>query len=138
MNKLPNITVIIAILIALSFLFFYLNRAESPSDNAASAYQSITPSEAKERLEKEEDAILLDVRTPAEYEEAYIPGSLLIPLQVLRDEAEKKIPDKETPVFVICRTGSRSRDAVRILTDLGYTNVYDLGGILSWPYEIKP
>ena len=45
-------------------------------------------------------------------------------------------PD-EFAVLIYCRTGRRSADAVQKLESLGYTNLYDLGGILSWPYEIE-
>ena len=51
--------------------------------------------------------------------------------------AAEVLPDKDAPWLVYCRTGRRSADAVQKLDALGYTNIYDLGGILSWPYEIE-
>ena len=47
------------------------------------------------------------------------------------------LPDKNAVWLIYCRTGRRSADAVRKLESLGYTRLYDLGGILSWPYEIE-
>ena len=51
--------------------------------------------------------------------------------------AAEVLPDKRAPWLVYCRTGRRSADAVQKLAGLGYENLYDLGGILSWPYEIE-
>ena len=53
------------------------------------------------------------------------------------EDAAEVLPDKDAPWLVYCRTGRRSADAVQKLDALGYTNIYDLGGILSWPYEIE-
>ena len=55
----------------------------------------------------------------------------------LLGNAAEVLPDKDAPWLVYCRTGRRSADAVQKLESLGYTNLRDLGGILSWPYEIE-
>ncbi|HOJ85107.1 MAG TPA: rhodanese-like domain-containing protein [Thermoclostridium sp.] len=81
------------------------------------------------------DIILLDVRTPEEYRERRIPGSILLPNYEVRDGAADVIPDKDAKIVVYCRSGRRSAEAANILKELGYKNVYDLGGINSWPYE---
>ncbi|GAB6156675.1 rhodanese-like domain-containing protein [Desulfosporosinus burensis] len=95
----------------------------------------IDPAEAKKRLDKEKGIILLDVRTREEYIENHIPKSTLIPLNVLRMEASKKLPDKQATIFLYCRSGNRSRTAGKMLLKQGYTNVFDLGGIIRWPYK---
>ncbi|MBF8983138.1 rhodanese-like domain-containing protein [Lutibacter sp. B2] len=100
-------------------------------------YQKITPEQAKERLEKEEGIILLDVRTEEEYKEKHIPNSILIPLQDLDKMVEEKISDKDTTIFVYCRSGRRSQSAAEKLIEMGYENVFDLGGIIDWPYETE-
>lgn len=105
---------------------------------AKPVYRVITPSEAMKRIKAGEKIILLDVRTPQEHAEKSIPGSLLLPVEpkdLLSAEVEKVIPNKDATVFVYCRSGRRSANAVRIMMAKGYTNVYDLGGINSWPYE---
>lgn len=76
-------------------------------------------------------AVLLDVRTPEEYAEGHIEGSKNIPLQNI-ETAELIIKDKETPLFVHCRSGARSAQATGILKRMGYTNVEDIGGILAY------
>jgi len=95
----------------------------------------IDPTEAKKRIDTEKGIILLDVRTQEEYIENHIPRSTLIPLNVLAREASKKLPDKQATIYIYCRSGNRSRAAVRMLVKQGYANVFDLGGIIRWPYK---
>jgi len=95
----------------------------------------INASDAKQRLDLEKGIILLDVRTWEEYIENHIPGSTLIPLKVLVGEVSKKLPDKQSTIFVYCRSGNRSKSAVKMVLKQGYTNVFDLGGIIHWPYK---
>ena len=99
-------------------------------------FSNITPEEAKKRLDSEKNIILLDVRTKEEYETGHIKGSILIPVDNLKEEAEKSLKDKDVPIFVYCRSGNRSLTAANILVKQGYTNVFNLGGINNWPYEI--
>jgi rhodanese-related sulfurtransferase len=99
-------------------------------------FSSITPEEAKKRLENEKGIILLDVRTKEEYDSGHINDAVLIPVDTLEVEAEKLIKDKDAAIFVYCRTGRRSTTAANILVKLGYKNIYNLGGIVDWPYEI--
>ena len=100
-------------------------------------YKTISPEEAKKRLEKEKGIVLLDVRTPAEYAQKHIPKSTLISLHVFQNKVQNQISNKETTIFVYCRSGNRSEMAAKMLIDLGYKNVYDLGGIINWPYEVE-
>ena len=86
-------------------------------------------------MEESDDYILLDVRTEEEYLELRIDGAILIPDFEITDRAEADLPDKESLILVYCRSGRRSALASEQLAALGYTNVYDFGGIQSWPYE---
>lgn len=113
------------------------NTAIIPEQNKTAKVLTITPEDAKERLENEENIILLDVRTLEEYEENHIPNSVLIPLDVLEKEASEKLSDKGATIFIYCRSGNRSATASKILLELGYTNLYDLGGIIDWPYDTE-
>lgn len=97
-------------------------------------YNKITAEEAKEIIDLEE-VIILDVRTPQEYEEGHIDGALLIPDYDLKSLAESNLPDKDEKILVYCRSGNRSKSATNILIDMGYRNVYDFGGIINWPYD---
>ncbi len=82
-------------------------------------------------------AVAVDVREPDEYAVGHIPGAKLLPLGQVIARAAEVLPDKNALWLVYCRTGRRSADAVQKLESLGYTNLRDLGGILSWPYEIE-
>ena len=81
-------------------------------------------------------AVLLDVRTPQEYKEGHIPGSKNIPLASLA-QAGAVTFQKDTPLFVYCYSGGRSRQAADILKSRGYTNVKNLGGIASYTGEVE-
>ncbi len=112
------------------------NISQSPAEIVQP--ESISPEEAYKRLESEEDIILLDVRTQGEYEEQHIPGSILIPVNELEKRAEAELTDKDADIIVYCASGKRSTSAANILAGLGYTKVYNLGGIMDWPYEVEP
>lgn len=111
-------------------------RVQSESEKK-STYQTISPETAKKRLAVEKGIMLLDVRTVAEYTDKRIPGSVLIPVELIKSQATEKLKDKNTPIFVYCRSGNRSAIAAQGLANMGYTNVSDLGGINSWPYETE-
>lgn len=96
----------------------------------------IRAAEAKRLLESGQ-ATAVDVREVDEYAAGHIPGALLLPLGKLAQRAETVLPDKHVPLLVYCRSGRRSAEAVRRLEALGYDAVCDLGGILSWPYEVE-
>ena len=97
--------------------------------------KSMSQREAKEFLNRGE-GVLLDVRTKEEYEITHIKGSILIPLRDLEDRFEEELPNKEEKIFIYCRIGQRSHIAAEILNDFGYINVYNIGGIQSWPYDL--
>lgn len=97
----------------------------------------LSQEEAKKKLDEDKEIILLDVRTPQEYKEKHIPNSILLPLDTIKRDSEKKLTNKEATIFVYCRSGGRSATAAATLASLGYTNVYNIGGIISWPYETE-
>lgn len=80
-------------------------------------------------------AVLLDVRTPQEYQEGHLPGSQNVPLQAI-GETPHLVRKKETPLFVYCHSGSRSRQASAALKQMGYTNVKNIGGIVSYTGKV--
>ena len=81
-------------------------------------------------------AVLLDVRTPQEYREGHIPGSQNVPLQQL-DKVEEVTENKDTVLYVYCRSGARSRQAVSLLQAMGYTNVRNIGGIAAYSGKVE-
>ena len=106
-------------------------------NTADGAYQQITPEEAKEMMDTQEINIL-DVREQAEYDSGHIPGAVLLPVGTIDETtAAEVIPEKDSKVLVYCRSGNRSKTASAALADLGYTNVYEFGGINTWPYDTQ-
>lgn len=102
------------------------------------SYQQIIAEEAKSRMDEHADVIILDVREQSEYDESHIPGAVLLPVGTINEEsAAALIPDKEAEVLVYCRSGNRSKKAAQALADLGYTGIYEFGGIMDWPYEVE-
>jgi len=120
----------LVIVLAAVFIFWNLLKRYGPS-----AKTMISPAEAKNRLDTERGITLLDVRTREEYLRKHIPNSILMPLNVLEKEAARGLPDKDAVIFVYCASGSRSSVGVKILSRLGYTKVFNLGGLSRWPYK---
>ena len=101
------------------------------------SYQQITQETAKEMMDTQE-VVILDVREQHEYDSGHIPGAVLLPVgTITNDTAAALIDNLDTVVLVYCRSGNRSKTASQALADLGYTNVYEFGGINVWPYEIE-
>ena len=93
--------------------------------------------EAKEMMDTQE-VIILDVREQDEYDSGHIPGAVLLPVgSIDEDTATEVIPEKDSTVLVYCRSGNRSKTASSALAELGYTNIYEFGGISTWPYETE-
>ena len=81
-------------------------------------------------------AVLLDVRTPQEYREGHIPGSINAPLQSLG--GEESVPaGKDTPLFVYCHSGARSRQAAGLLSRMGFQNVKNIGGMAAYTGKVE-
>ena len=99
-------------------------------------FQAISAADAKKMMESGQDIKILDVRTKDEYAEGHIKDAVLLPVAEVELEAEDVLEDKGQAVLVYCRSGVKSRIASQLLVELGYTDVYEFGGILNWPYEI--
>jgi rhodanese-related sulfurtransferase len=100
------------------------------------SYQTITAARAKEMMDSGKPFILLDVRTEDEHNEKRIDGSILISDYEIADKAEGVLTDKDATIIVYCRIGRRSALAAAELVNMGYTDVYDFGGIIDWPYDM--
>ena len=101
------------------------------------AYTQITQEEAKGMMDRDENVIILDVREQNEYDTGHIPGAVLLPVGTIdADSAAALIPAKDATLLVYCRSGNRSKTAALALAELGYSAVYEFGGIRTWRYEI--
>ena len=91
-------------------------------------YVPLTLEAAKARMEANPDAVLLDVRSQAEYDQEHLPGAVCLPNEDIQPDLPLPF-EKDTELMVYCRSGRRSAEAAEKLAAMGYTNVFDLGGM---------
>lgn len=115
--------------------------SESATDAQISeenSFQIISAEEAKKMMD-EGNVTIVDVRRQDEYDAEHVKGAILVPNESIESGnnaiAPKELPDKDAVLLVYCRTGIRAAEASQKLVDMGYTNVYDFGGIVDWPYD---
>lgn len=99
-----------------------------------STITKVTPQQAIQLIEEKADLVFIDVRTLEEYQSGYVQGSILLPLDTVESSISTVVQSQDTPILIICRSGNRSNQAAQILHKLGYTEIYDVGGIIDWPY----
>ncbi|MEH6765449.1 rhodanese-like domain-containing protein [Aequorivita antarctica] len=99
----------------------------------------LTQQQWSEQCEKDDNAVILDVRTDAEFDEGYIPGALQIDIFNGAEFLKRaKALDPEKNYYVYCRSGGRSGQACMLLNSIGVKNAYNLkGGIIEWKGEIN-
>ena len=101
-----------------------------------STYTQIDQETAREMMLREDGHVIVDVRRQDEYDAGHIPGAILIPNESIGTERPEQLPDPDQILLVYCRSGNRSKQAAQKLFDMGYTNVYEFGGINTWTGEI--
>jgi rhodanese-related sulfurtransferase len=100
---------------------------------ATGIHESIPPSAFRSRLETKPGAILMDLRTPPEIAQGKIEGAIDLDFKTADFQDGLANMDKNTPVFIYCRSGGRSGKALKMMKNAGFKEVYDLkGGILAW------
>ena len=123
-----TITMIIILLMALT---------GCEGSEAEHTYYQISQEEARKRIDTQ-DVIILDVREQDEFDAGHISGAVLLPVGTIsEDSAAAVIPEPDSVVLVYCRSGNRSKKASAAPAELGYTNIYEFGGINTWPYEVE-
>jgi rhodanese-related sulfurtransferase len=116
-------------------VIFVLALAVVVSASVFSQISKIAPKRARELLIADKSAILIDVRTLEEFTAGRIQGSVLLPYdEINQSTAARIIGQKDRTIIVYCRSGRRSEVAAAALAALGYTKIFDLGAISSWPY----
>lgn len=101
-------------------------------------YETISPEEAQKIINSEKDYILIDVRTPEEFEKKHIPNAVLLPIEEIRKgSVEKVLPDKKQKILIYCWTGRRAEDSADMLVEMGYSNVINFGGLVEWKGDVE-
>lgn len=127
MNK-KNILFIIFIIILFILVIFITNIGSSKK----SAINTPKVSSISD-IVQDENIVLIDVRTEEEYDSGHIPRAINIPYTEIENEVDY---DKDKPIAVYCRTGKRSKEAALTLEKMGYTKIYDIGGINNYEGEL--
>ena len=117
-------------------LVMMLSGCALANSSTSASYKQITQEEAKEMMKKDDGHIIIDVRRQDEYDEGHIPGAVLIPNESITDKQPEELPELDRIILVYCRSGRRSKEASQKLADIGYTHVYEFGGINTWTGEI--
>lgn len=127
----------LSLILLFAIIISVLSACAMPWDKKDDGYTQISYEEAKKMMDERDDIIILDVRTQDEFEGGYIRGAILFPSQEVNEEtAAQKLPDKDQTILIYCSSGGRSKKVAKQLADMGYTSLYEFGGINSWPYEI--
>ena len=127
---------IVPLMLTLTFLL--TGCSATNTNTSENSYCQISQEEAKEMMDQLADVVILDVREQDEFDSGHIPGAVLLPVgSITEDSAAAVIPETDTTVLVYCRSGNRSKTASDALVKLGYTQIYEFGGINTWPYEVE-
>lgn len=98
--------------------------------------KNISAAELQLRLKEDAELVVLDIREKDDYESGHIKNAIMLAQNEVAHEIEDIAPSKDTPICVYCYSGNRSKRAGMILEYLGYTDVYNLGGIDKWTYDL--
>lgn len=121
--------------VSLLALLLALTMALCAACGSKTDYQTMEINDAAEMIAADDGHLLVDVRTQAEFEEKHIPGAILLPVEDIKDGRLERLPDKDQIILLYCRTGRRAKDAAEYLAKKGYTNIYEIGGIIDWKGE---
>ncbi len=99
-------------------------------------YTHISQDEAARIMAEENGFVIVDVREPNEYADGHIMGAINVPLSTIGDQKPSALPDLGQRILVYCRSGVRSKKASGLLVGIGYTNILEFGGIMTWKGEI--
>ena len=128
MEKNKNIIFAIVIIILIIAVVIVM----SLSGTNKSVIQSPNSEEISEIIQ-DKSVTIIDVRTAEEYKTGHVEGAINIPYDEIENEVNY---DKDQTIAVYCRTGVRSSEAAKILEKMGYTKIYDLGGIEDFNVEL--
>ena len=121
--------------IILIMVFALIGCSSVKQEQNAAAYKQISQEEAKEMMGRDDGHVIVDVRRQDEYDAGHIPGAILIPNESIGCDSPEALPDYDQIILVYCRSGNRSRQAAEKLAAMGYTNIYEFGGINTWTGE---
>ncbi|MBQ2106472.1 MAG: rhodanese-like domain-containing protein [Lachnospiraceae bacterium] len=135
MKKYMNLFLIVFVIFVLAGCSNNNTNNTENLESKKNSYTQISMEEAVKMMEEESDYIILDVRRPDEFAEKHIPNAINVPNETIGKDEIPELPNKEQLILVYCRSGNRSKQASEKLVKLGYTNIYEFGGINDWTGE---
>ena len=96
------------------------------------SYRQIDQETAKQMMEQDDGHVVVDVRRLDEFESGHIPGAICIPNESIETEPPEELPNPAQVILIYCRSGNRSKQAAEKLFNMGYSNIYEFGGIIDW------
>ena len=142
MKRKPVVIAAVAVVLAIvggaaGYVFFGGPAASQASGSEACVFKSISPIEAKSMIETRGDLLLIDVRSPGEFNQGALPGSTLIPFWDFT-KGRYTLP-KDKPILLVCAVGGRSLAVGQLLNAKGFREVYNLkGGLEAWVDQRVP
>lgn len=131
------VVVTLVLVVLLLAVGWGLKSCQTPTSEVKEAgYTQIPQDLAKEMMRADDSLVVVDVRTQEEFDGGHIPGAICVPNESIVDAQPEELPDLEQTILVYCRSGRRSKEAAQKLADMGYTNVYEFGGIIDWTGEV--
>jgi len=125
-------------LVALCFCAAQEYAKSVKQETVMNTFKSVTMNEGLELMKKDSNFILLDVRTLEEYKAGHIPSAVQLTNETFtKQDAEKLLKDKNQTIYCYCRSGRRSKQSSQKLVNFGYTNVIEIGGIISYSGPIE-
>lgn len=125
----------IVLAVSMILCIFVSGCTQKTSDTGSSQGYTVIKAEEAKKMIDAGNVIIVDVRTESEYAEKHIPNAVNIPVESITAEKPKQLTDLNATILVYCRTGVRAATASKKLAAIGYTKIYDMGGIVDWPYD---
>ena len=136
-NMRRTVAIIIVLLSILSLSGCAQKQDVDENETVSQSYRQISQEEAKEMMARDDGHVVVDVRRQDEYDAGHIPGAILVPNESIGCDSPEALPDYDQIILIYCRSGNRSKQAAEKLASMGYTNIYEFGGIIDWTGEIE-
>ena len=102
----------------------------------AGGYRQIDQETARQMMAQDEGHVVVDVRRFDEFAAGHIPGAICIPNESIGALPPEELPNIRQTILIYCRSGNRSKQAAEKLVKMGYSEIYEFGGIIDWTGEV--
>ena len=132
MKRIGMLALVCVLLLVCCVLF----KRFTDGPGAVNSYRQIDQETAKQMMAQDDGHIVVDVRRLDEFESGHIPGAICIPNEDIESTPPEELTNPDQIILIYCRSGNRSKQASEKLARMGYSNVYEFGGIIDWTGEV--